>query len=394
MLKIVKNDYEKWSLLLSVLSEELSENSQEFQNWLADSEENRNLYQFLKDTESKDTQIFDLDKMYENISKKISFPTKEKSNMSIVLNTKILKWMKYAAILILFAIPASVFLWINKSDRQQLEHPCQIGIIEPGSKKAKLTIADDRTFDLTNDFNIRNQDGTLIINELGQGLSYEKINGGKRAECHILEVPNGGEYELKLSDGTKVYLNSGSRISYPSFFTGNERKVELTGEAYFEVAKNIHPFIVHTHDIDVKVLGTSFNICAYESDAQINTTLVSGKVEVYTLCDASVYTLTPGYNLNYRKEMGKASTQKVDIDLYISWTRGEFVFYNQNLEDIFTKLSRWYDFQIEYTDQSIRNLRFTGSAEKKRPINYLLKQIEMVTNLKFKEDGRQITIYR
>ena len=97
--------------------------------------------------------------------------------------------------------------------------------------------------------------------------------------------------------------------------------------------------------------------------------MVSGKVEVHTLHDASVYNLTPGYDLNYRKETGNVSMQKVDTNLYTAWTRGEFIFSNQNLDDILTQLSRWYDFQIEYTDQSVRKLRFTGSAEKKRPIS-------------------------
>jgi ferric-dicitrate binding protein FerR (iron transport regulator) len=391
MLKTGKNDYSKWELLLRVLSEELSESSPEFQNWLTESKENRNLYESLKSAEDKDSQIFDLDKMYKTISEKLSFNTKEK-NLPVVSKFKMPDWIKYASIFLLFAIPASVFVWISKLEKPAYRY--QSSAIEPGGKKAKLTLSAGRTLDLTNNFNIENEDGTHITNEPDQGLRYEKVNESKRIEYHTLEVPNGGEYELKLSDGTRIYLNSGSRITYPSSFAGNERKVELTGEAYFDVAKNIRPFIVHTHTMDVKVLGTSFNICAYEEDSHINTTLVSGKVEVRTLHDASVYNLTPGYDLNYRKETGNVSLQKVDTNLYTAWTRGEFIFSNQNLEDILTQLSRWYDFRVEYTDQSIRKLRFTGSAEKKRPINYLLKQIERVTNIKFKEDGKKITIYR
>ena len=391
MLKTVKNDYSKWELLLRVLSEELPENSLEFQNWLAESKDNRNLYESLKNTKDKDSQIFDLDKMYKNISENISFNTKE-NNIPLVSKFKIPNWIKYASVFLLFAIPASVFVWISKLEKPAYQY--QASAIEPGSKKAKLILAGGRTLDLTNNFHIENEDGTHIINEPGQGLSYEKVNKSKRIEYHTLEVPNGGEYELKLSDGTRVYLNSGSRITYPSSFAGNERKVELAGEAYFDVTKNTRPFIVHTRNIDVKVLGTSFNICAYEENSHINTTLVSGKVEVHTLHDASVYNLTPGYDLNYRKETGNVSMQKVDTNLYTAWTRGEFIFSNQNLDDILTQLSRWYDFQIEYTDQSVRKLRFTGSAEKKRPISYLLKQIETVTNIKFKEDGKKITIYK
>ncbi|MDR3142514.1 MAG: DUF4974 domain-containing protein [Tannerellaceae bacterium] len=393
MLKIIKNDYEKWGLLLRVLTEELPEDSVEFQTWLAESQEHRELYLSLQDPNGKDARLFDKDEMYRKISEKTSFTTKE-NNKPVILKFNMPNWLKYASIFIFFAIPASILLWMNKPDKLQREPTYQSSVIEPGSKKAKLTMADGRTLDLANKLNIENGDGTHIINEPEQGLSYEKVNRSNHFEYHTLEVPNGGEYELKLSDGTRVYLNSGSRIIYPSSFVGKERSVKLTGEAYFEVTKDIHPFIVHTNNMNVKVLGTSFNICTYEEDSQVNATLVSGKVEVYTLHDDSVYSLTPGYNLNYKKETGKVSTQKVETSLYIAWTRGEFIFNNQNLEDILTQLSRWYDFQIEYTDQSMRKLRFTGSAEKKRPINYLLKQIETVTNIKFREDGKKITIYR
>lgn len=392
MLKVVKNDYEKWELLLRVLTGELAEDSPIFQSWLAQSEENKELYQSLKDQNNNENLMFDLDRMYKNIAESLSFASEEKEKISLA--QKIPQWMKFASAIAILLISASVFFWINKPDRINVTQIDNTEIIEPGGKKARLILADGKAIDLTNDFNIEKQDGTIIVNESEGGLSYERKSDKIKPEYHTIEVPIGGEYQLRLDDGTKVYLNSGTRLRYPSYFEGKDRNVELEGEAYFEVTKNEKPFIVHTSNLDIKVLGTSFNISAYEEDSQVNATLVNGKVQVMTKHNTSVYDLTPGYNLNYQKKSKAVVTQKVDVEFYTAWVRGEFIFKNQNLEDILTQLSRWYDFSVEYQDQSLRNMKFTGGAEKKRSINYMLKQIEVVTNIKFKEDGKRIIIYK
>lgn len=394
MLEVVKNDYEKWELLLRVLTGELSEDSPIFQSWLAQSEENKELYQSLKDQNSDENRMFDLDRMYKNIAESLSFVSEEKEKKKRTLTQRMPKWMKYASAAAVFLISASIFFWTNKPDKINIAQVDNAEIIEPGGKKARLILADGKTLDLTNNFNIEKQDGTIIVNESEGGLSYERKSDKIKPEYHTIEVPIGGEYQLRLDDGTKVYLNSGTRLRYPSYFEGKERNVELEGEAYFEVTKNNNPFIVHTSNLDIKVLGTSFNISAYEEDSQVNATLVNGKVQVLTKHNTSVYDLTPGYNLNYQKGSNAVTTQKVDVEFYIAWVRGEFIFNNQNLEDILTQLSRWYDFSVEYEDPSLRNMKFTGGAEKKRSISYMLKQIELVTNIKFKEDGKRIIIYK
>ncbi|WP_369793897.1 FecR family protein [Prevotella sp. 10(H)] len=207
-------------------------------------------------------------------------------------------------------------------------------------------------------------------------------------------MPVGGEYELKLEDGTKVYLNSGTKLTYPSQFNEDKRTVSLTGEAYFDVANNGQPFIVHTNDVDIKVLGTSFNVSAYKEDSFVNTTLINGKVQVKVNSNHSFFDMNPGYNLAFQKETGKVVNAKVDTELYTAWRKGEFFFKGQTLDQIFAKLSRWYDFTVEYQDPDIRYERFTGGCDKHNPIDVFLKQIELVTNIKHTKNGSRITVYR
>ena len=392
MLKEEKDDSVKWELLMAVLSGDLPESDPEFAAWLTKSDQNKELYLSLKNPESGLLQTSDKDRMYRAIADKLTLPSAQVKPRSIKLRKNLYTMMKYASIIVLLAISTTVVLWINHSnnDRDMYSQ----NIIKPGGKKARLTIGSGETFDLTTDFNIDNKDGNNIVNHASQELNYEQTKEGKKIEFHTLEVPKGGEYELKLSDGTRILLNSESKITYPSFFTGEERKVELVGEAYFEVTKSQAPFIVRTKEMDVRVLGTSFNVSAYGDDDRVNTTLVSGKVQVLSHSGAAVYDLAPGYNLTFDKSTKRVNTEKVDTEIYTAWTRGEFLFYNQDLDKILTQLSRWYDFEVEYKDDSIRKMRFTGGAEKKQSINYLLTKIEMITNLKFKEDGKRIVIHK
>jgi ferric-dicitrate binding protein FerR (iron transport regulator) len=182
-------------------------------------------------------------------------------------------------------------------------------------------------------------------------------------------------------------------LTFPSSFEGESRQVELKGEAYFEVKKSDKQFLIKTSDLTVEVLGTMFNINAYETSSYVNTTLVEGNVRVHLPGSQKVFQLKPEQNLRFDKESNEVSIQLVNTDYYTAWVKGEFMFRNQPLPEIFTQLERWYDFKIVYENKEIRKMRFTGSAEKAKQLSYLLDLITDVTNIKYRYEGEKIILY-
>ncbi|MDR3061640.1 MAG: FecR domain-containing protein, partial [Dysgonamonadaceae bacterium] len=369
MLKIIKNNYDKWELLCRVLCGEMPENDPEFLAWLEKDEENKALFLSLKN----DNSVFDTDKIYRNIVAKTGIQEKEKHQRRF----RIPVWTRYASIIAIL-VTSSLF-YISKYQNQKTSiAQIESQRIVPGGKKAVLLLANGSSVSLDSDFKIEEKDGISINNDTTGGrLNYDSGNGKtKKVEYHTIFIPIGGEYELKLSDGTQVHLNSGSKLTYPSYFEGNERHVKLEGEAFFDVEHNGKSFSVETENIELKVLGTSFNLSSYGEDTEVATTLVTGSVEVKIRYNNESYLITPGHQLTFNKESKKVLQEKVNTEIYTAWVRGEFIFRNQPMDDILKKLSRWYDFSIHYDNPETKNMRFTGSAEKKRPLSYLLKQIE------------------
>lgn len=390
MLNVDKNNFNKWELLLQVLSEEMSESDARFQEWLQEDEENRMLYRSLKG-EGPEDERFDKDRVFGNISEILSFEQKKR-----VFIKK--RWLGYVAGIALLIAAG----WMIESQMEEEATPRQIAevqtpevVVEPGTKKAFLQSSQGESIDLSETFQIENEDGTVISNNTQGVVSFEKNNEKvKEVERHTICVPKGGEYELLLADGSRVHLNSETQLTFPSYFDGETRTVELTGEAFFEVKKSTKPFIVQTASMHVEVLGTTFNVSAYRNEMFTNTTLVEGSVQVYTQNEANPYRLAPGHNLHTDKLSNEVSIQKVNTDLFTAWVKGEFMFRNEPLCDIFAQLSRWYDFTVDYEDISIKEMKFTGSAEKARSLDYLLTLIESVTDIKYKYEGNHIRLYK
>ncbi len=385
MLKVIANNYDRWELLCQVLAGEIPEDDPEFLAWLEKDKDNKSLFLSLK----SDQPGFDIDKIYQNIISKTGIPVEEVPKKRFQIPV----WVRYVSAITLI-ITAGVWYYFSQYQYNKKEIAQLIPQeIIPGSKKAMLTFSDGSTVPLDSEFEIEEKNGISINNDTTGGLLNYTSNTEKpkKIEYHTISIPIGGEYELKLSDGTHAYLNSGSKLIYPSYFEGNERHIKLEGEAFLDVAHTGQSFIVETENIELKVLGTSFNISSYGNDTEVATTLVSGSVEVKTKFNNESYLITPGHQLKFNKESKEVSQEKVNTEIYTAWVRGEFIFRNQSMDDILIKLSRWYDFSISYSDPSIKKLRFTGSAEKKRPIIYLLNQIEKVTDIKFKTNGKEIT---
>lgn len=389
MLKIEKNIIDKWELLLKALSEEIPENDSRFQRWLNEDGENEKLYRSLKEGGENDG-LFDKDKVFNIISSKLSLHTERKNS----LISK--KWFEYAvssvAVIALGIIALTYFTFQENTTPEKI---VEKNIFDPGSKKAYLLSMEGEMTDLSESFEVKKEDGTVISNNSQGVISFQKTTPIKKAiERQTIYVPKAGEYELVLSDGSRVFLNSESQLTFPSYFEGDTRHVELSGEAYFEVKKDGKPFIVQTPNLAIEVLGTSFNVNAYQTNPYINATLVEGSIRIQLPEKQESFLLKPEHNFRLDKLSDEISVQQVNTDVYTAWVNGEFVFRNQPLTEIFAQLERWYNFTIIYESTDIGKMRFTGSAEKARPLNYLLSQIQAVTDIQYRPEGDKIILYK
>lgn len=269
--------------------------------------------------------------------------------------------------------------------------------VQAGSPKAILITPEGKQF------NLSGQDSSKTL-QLGNG--FTAINKGNIVEYtgnsdslsfqgtqkHVIQIPKGGEYELILPDGTHVWINSDSELSFPTQFDSTRREVFLTGEAYFSVTKDKEkPFIVKVNeDIEIKVLGTQFNVQAYQDENTIETTLCEGSVNVSD--GKQKVTLTPSLQAVYSKSTKNLITRKVDTRLYSSWKDGLFVFENKALEEIMTTLSRWYNIHVFYANQAVKTYHFTGDLERYGDFRKTLGMIEKATSIRFVINGNNIMV--
>jgi len=190
---------------------------------------------------------------------------------------------------------------------------------------------------------------------------------------------------VEFADGTKVWLNSGSRLTYREDHKTKERQAELTGEAYFEVThREDFPLLVKVGQIVVRDLGTTFNIKAYAEAETIETSLVEGKAEILNEKGNSLVELKPGENAVYSARNGKIKIESTESNVLSAWRDGKFVIRNQRLEDIFIELSRWYDIEFRIENQSLRDYRYTGNIRKSTTAHQVLKMLKLTTNFNYR----------
>jgi len=268
-------------------------------------------------------------------------------------------------------------------------------LIQPGNSNAVLIMANGKSVNLANDTtrNLVENDGTIIKNT-NEALSYAGQLPAKKKKTllNTLIVPRGGEYSLLLSDGTRVVLNSMSKLVYPVSFTGKKREITLEGEAYFEVAKDkTRPFMVNIKGLQVEVLGTSFNIKAYSDDYQSITTLVEGKVKLNSVFQTSnVSYLEPDQQAIFDTSTKGIIIQKIDAQQVIQWITGKYAFTNQTLDEIMKTLSRWYDFQYKFENESLKNIRFEGGLNKYESIDPILDILRKTRKVSVSVKGKEI----
>jgi len=272
--------------------------------------------------------------------------------------------------------------------------------VEPGKNKAILTLADGQKISLTDAKNgeiaalpgmqvTKAKDGQLIFKVTGSSSA----SGTGKIAYNTIETPNGGQYMVSLPDGSKVWLNAASKLSFPTTFDVT-RKVALNGEAYFEVKKDKkHPFVVESTTQQVQVLGTHFNINSYINEPSVNTTLLEGSVRVTPAGKAEkefAVLLKP--NQQAVNSGSGINVVAVDPSNSVAWKSGRFTFNNEPLEVIMRRLSRWYDVKVTYQNEGVRHKTFGGSTSRYSNISDVLCMLELTGEVKFKIKGKEITV--
>ncbi len=322
---------------------------------------------------------------WENFSETLTHTRRKNRRLHRIIGTAI---AASVALILLFIFPDTRSTYAPEQQVAQTQ-------IEPGSVKAVLSYANGETVNLTSSTSSRivAPDGSTIVNDSLEGLQYNKDNRetGQTAPLHMITVPPGGEYRFTLSDGTRVWINSSSEIQFPSQFSGNTREIYMKGEIYLEVAPDkSRPFIVHSGNDRIRVLGTKFNITAYPEEQKTITTLVSGSVEFEH--NNSKIRLSPGEQSIMDHTTDKLEKQKVDVSIYTSWISGAFEYENMPLSYIARQLSRWYDVQFTFEAAEFREHPFTGIVKRNQTLEEVLTIIGKTTNIKFEISGRNIII--
>ena len=342
----------------------------------------------------------DWNRMFEDIMQKDKV-------YSIVPEPKRIHWPRIAAaavILLLLSVGGYFYFKNGRSQKQIAKTETQQqrfkNDIAPGGNKAVLTLADGSTIVLDSASNgTISQQGNIKVQKLDNGLLAYSINGKQvtendKAFFNTISTPRGGQYQVTLADGTKVWLNAASSIRFPVVFTGTERKVEITGEAYFEVAKNKSmPFKVKATSSEIEVLGTHFNVNAYYDEASIKTTLLEGlvKVSVSVLAgNQSAKFLQPGQQAGINKEGKIIVMDNADTEEAVAWMNGHFQFKSTDLKTILRQISRWYDADIEYKGNV--NLHFTGQLTRNENVSKVFEQLALTGEVHFKIDGKRIIV--
>lgn len=295
-----------------------------------------------------------------------------------------LRFIQFAAAAILLGIIATgLYFWNNGEKKTETAYVKND--VAPGSNKAILILGDGSRVALDSSGNQVLRQGTIAIHQQGGQLQYDQQGTETSVSYNTLSTPRGGQFQIILPDGTKVWLNAASSLRYPTAFTGSERKVEITGEAYFEVAKNAAmPFRVKiSQEATVEVLGTHFNINAYADEAAIRTTLLEGKIKVMDVV------LNPGEQAQITT--GIQINRHVDTSAVMAWRYGLFNFEGQNLKEVMRQLSRWYDIEVIY-EGTVPDIVFGGKMLRNINLSQLLKILEDAEVHFTLEEGRKLII--
>lgn len=363
------------------------EERNEVERWMAESEEHGVLMEkfrsdvFLQE-QLAEHDIFDVEVAFKRFRKS----KREKERRLLVYR------VAGVAAVLLVVLGVAVYSWIRKETGP--ENMAQlVEVLSPGSSRATLILAGGREVHLNDSVHLEIKEQMAMIKVKGDEVYYSEDaeyadSSDLQPSINKVVTSRGGEYKLILSDGTKVWLNADSRFEFPSKFVGQERRVYVEGEVYFEVAKDVsHPFVVTTKQAKVRVLGTSFNVRAYP-DEIYRTTLLEGCVEV--LYKKDVVKLQPHEQWILDGDVGRVAP--VNMRMAASWKNGSFAFDDEPLLNVFQELERWYDVHVFIANEEIREMKFTGIFPRYANMDKVLNIVELATGVSCKVSNRTIVI--
>ena len=286
-----------------------------------------------------------------------------------------------AAVVLLFVLSGSFYFFHDTKD----ESIAFVQKIQPGSCKAILTEPDGTKIDIS--------DTTFLAFVQKSVMSRKNEEEKEVGETlyHTITIPRGGEYDLLLSDGSRLRMNSESEIRVPVTFEKGQREVFMKGEIYFDIVRDsLAPFVVHTHQGDIRVLGTSFNVRDYQDEDFLETTLVNGKVAFER--EGNYSYLKPGEQLRLNKEDGKTTVETVDVLLYCSWKDGRFVFEKQRLEVIMNTIARWYNINVFYESSSVKDILFTGNIKRYSDLEQVVNMLKLINKIDIEIKDRNVFV--
>lgn len=338
-------------------------------------------------------------RIYQRLDQTIGFSTKRTARR--IMRRRL---TRVAAAALVLLIGATAYLLLKPSPkpvREELavQEEAPATDIAPGGNKALLTLANGTTIVLDSAANgTLGTQGSIKVEKLDNGLLAYQLNGktigpDDEAFYNTISTPRGGQYQVTLSDGTRVWLNAASSIRFPVAFTGSQRRVEVTGETYFEVAHNAQqPFVVKAASTEVEVLGTHFNINAYADEASIKTTLLEGKVKISAPGTSTARYLQPGQQAGIGAD-GKINVLvNADTEEAVAWIKGRFQFSSADLRSILRQISRWYDVDVEYKGNV--DLHFTGQLTRNENVSSVFEKLQLTGEVRFRIEGRKIIVSR
>lgn len=313
----------------------------------------------------------------------------KKAPRSILLRP--LKWVAAAVVLVVFSFTA--YLSLNKKKEHVFASD-----VAPGKNKAILTLADGKKISLSDAVtgDVAKEAGFSITKTADGQLVYNiaEAENANDSRLNTISTPNGGEWQIRLPDGSTVWLNAASSIQYSlNIGTAKSRLVKLEGEAYFEVSKNKeHPFIVETARQAVEVLGTHFNINSYLDEKVTRTTLLEGSVRVSHNDTKESEILKPGEQSLVTS--AGINVKAVDVDEAIAWKNGYFMFNNEKQESVLRKIARWYNVEIEYADPAAKEVMYYGTVSRFEKISKVLRKFEQTGEVRFDIKGNKVIVYK
>ena len=391
--KLVDDPFLLASWIAKSMAGELSdEELQLLDEWRMTSARNHQLYDRIVSRERREAKrrhftAFDKVSGWQGYSKKLKETEKKVNRWRVFL--------RYAAILL---IPLSATVYGVLRSGEETVSLADLNAITPGGTRAELVLPSGEVIDLVEKSGVILRGENTVINNEGKTLSYKSI--GNQAPMDSLRyneviVPKGGEYQLVLSDGTLVYLNSMTKIRFPERFSEKCREVEVCGEAFFEVAENKRvPFVVKTDAYEITVLGTKFNVTAYADEQVATTTLVEGAVSISGKCIGEAKALRPNEQFVLDRVSGSVEIKNVDVNYYTAWKDGMFRFRDVRLEEIMHVVERWYDMTVVYEDESVRDLHFGFNMSRLETIEPLLNIFELNGKIKITKEGKVLKIKR